>query len=139
MIVLTLIPFIGRFFMFILKDPDLAKNLGVISPKAQIVGKADWPSYFSLLSQAISIGGLFAFGLISSWIFGREYSDRTIKDLLALPISRNTIILAKYIVIVLWSLFLTTFVLVLSLLVGWLISLPALSNDLLINAIKIYL
>lgn len=139
MIVLTLIPFIGGFFMFILKDPELAKNLGIISAKAQIVGDANWPSYFSLLSQAISIGGLFAFGFVTSWIFGREYSDRTVKDLLALPISRNTIVLSKYIIVVLWCLFLSIFVLLLSLFVGKIVNLPDWSNTLLIKAIRIYI
>ena len=93
---LMLVPFIGGFFMFILKDPQLAKNLGFISAKANIMGSADWISYMSLLSQAIAIGGLVVFGFITSWIFGREYSDRTIKDLLALPISRTTIVISKF-------------------------------------------
>lgn len=83
---LTLVPFVGGFFMFVLKDPSLAQSLGFISAKAQIMGTADWPSYLSLLTQAITIGGIAVFGFVTSWIFGREYSDRTIKDLLALPI-----------------------------------------------------
>jgi ABC-2 type transport system permease protein len=37
-----------------------------------------------MLAQGIAIGGLFVFGFIMSWIFGREYTDRTMKDLLAL-------------------------------------------------------
>ena len=73
-----MIPFVGWLFMFILKDPELAQKMGVISAKAHIMGTADWPSYLGLLSQAIAVGGLFIFGFITSWVFGREYSDRTI-------------------------------------------------------------
>lgn len=139
MVIITLIPFFGGFFMFILKDPHLAESLGFISGKAQIMGNADWPSYFSLLSQAISIGGLFAFGFITSWIFGREYSDRTIKDLLALPISRNIIVISKFIITVLWCLFLSVFVLILALIVGGIVNLPGMSTSLLIEGIRIYI
>lgn len=139
MLALTLIPFIGGFFMFVLKDPSLAESLGFISAKAQIIGMADWSSYFSLLSQAIAIGGLFAFGFITSWIFGREYSDRTIKDLLALPISRNVIVFSKFIITVLWCLILSIYVLILGLMVGNIVDIPGMSTSLLKEGIIVYI
>lgn len=135
---LMLVPFVGGFFMFILKNPDLAQKLGFISGKAQIMGSADWPSYLSLLAQAISIGGLIVFGFIASWIFGREYSDRTIKDLLALPISRTFIVISKFMVVVLWSIILTFFVFVLGLIVGKVIDIPEWSIDILIKGTFVY-
>jgi ABC-2 type transport system permease protein len=79
----SLAPFAGGFFMIVMKDPDLARRLGMISAKAQIVaGAADWPTYLGLLAQATAIGGFILFSFISSWVFGREYADQTIKDLL---------------------------------------------------------
>ena len=48
---------------------------------------ADWNSYFGILTQSIGVGGVLIFGFVASWIFGREYSDGTAKDLLALPTS----------------------------------------------------
>ena len=79
----------GGFFMIVMKDPDLARRLGLISAKAQIVaGSADWPTYLGMLAQATAIGGIMLFGLIGSWVFGREYSDHTLKDLaLTEPVS----------------------------------------------------
>lgn len=139
MLALTLVPFIGGFFMFILKDPSLAQKLGFISAKAHIMGTADWTSYFSLLSQAIAVGGLLVFGFITSWIFGREYSDRTIKDLLALPISRNIIVFSKFIVAVLWCLILSIFVLILGLIVGKVVDIPGWSSDIMIRGILIFI
>src|SRR5690554_2106121 len=124
LLALMLVPFVGGFFMFVMKDPGLAQNLGLISTKAHIVGTADWPSYFSLLAQAIAIGGLIVFGFVTSWVFGREYSDRTINDLIALPISRNIIVLSKFIIIALWSLVLSIFVFALGLAVGKAVDMP---------------
>lgn len=138
MLVLLLIPFVGGFFMFVLKDPDIAKNMGLVSAKAQLVGTADWPSFLSLLAQAISIGGLIVFGFVTSWVFGREYSDRTIKDLLALPIARSAIVLAKFIVTYTWSLVLSIYVFVIGFLVGILIDMPGFSYDSFMKGVLLY-
>lgn len=40
--------------------------------------------------------GLMGFGILSSWVFGREYQDQTFKDLLSLPISRTSLVCAKF-------------------------------------------
>lgn len=133
------VPFMGGFFMFILKDPDLARRLGFISAKAHLMGTADWPSYLFLLAQAVAIGGIFVFGFATAWIFGREYSDRTINDLLALPVSRGAIVMAKFIVVLAWSFALSLLVLGLGLLVGGLVGIPEFSLQLLGRGIGIYL
>ena len=89
----ALAPLAGGFVMIVLKDPELARRAGLISTKAQIVaGSADWQTYLALLAQATGIGGFILFSLIGSWVFGREYADHTIKDLLALPVSRSAIV-----------------------------------------------
>jgi ABC-2 type transport system permease protein len=120
-----MLPLVGGFFMIILKDPEMARRAGLISAKAQLLtGTADWPTFLSFLSQASAIGGIFIFGLIASWVFGREYSDRTIKDLLALPTSRSAIVLAKFAVILLWTVALTGLVFLIGLAVGLALALP---------------
>lgn len=121
----SLAPLAGGFFMIIIKDPDLARRMGMISAKAQIVaGSADWQTYLGVLAQATAIGGVMLFGLIGSWVFGREYSDRTIKDLLALPTPRSTIVLAKFVVFVLWSTMLMVAIYLLGLATGAAVALP---------------
>lgn len=104
-----LFPLALGFFMIVLKDPELARRYWLISAKAQIVvGRAaDWPTYLRLLALSSAMGGFLLFSLIASWVFGREYSDRTVKDLLALPTSRSAIVLAKLVVVALWSAVLT--------------------------------
>lgn len=104
----AMVPLAGGFFMIVLKDPDMARRVGLISTKAQLtMGGADWPSYLRFLTLAVGAGGIILFGLIAAWVFGREYSDRTVKDLLALPTSRSAIVLSKCIVVAAWSAALT--------------------------------
>lgn len=121
----SVLPLVGGFFMIVLKDPELARRAGLISAKAQILaGVADWPTYLELLAQGTAIGGIMLFGIIASWVFGREYSDRTVKDLLALPTPRFAIVLAKFGVVILWSAVLTGMVYLLGLGVGRAVGLP---------------
>lgn len=125
----SLAPFAGGFFMIVLKDPEMAKRMGMISAKAQIVaGVADWPTYLGILSQATAIGGVILFSFICSWVFGREYSDRTIRNLLALPTPRYTIVLAKFSLVLLWSSMLMVIIYFIGLGVGAVIELPLASQ-----------
>ena len=59
-----------------------------------------------------------------SWVFGREFADGTLKDLLAVPVSRVTILMAKYIVVALWCIAVTIMVIIVGLVLGALIGLP---------------
>lgn len=121
----SLAPLMGGLFMMILKDPDWARRFGLITAKAQITaGTADWPTYLGLLIQAVAVGGLIVFGLVAIWVFGREYSDRTVTDLLALPTSCGAIVAAKFIVLAAWSAVLTVLVYALGLGIGASVGLP---------------
>ncbi|HET8843643.1 MAG TPA: ABC transporter permease [Ktedonobacteraceae bacterium] len=107
------------FFMFIYKYPTFARSVGLISTKANLAGgTATWPYYLGILSQATAIGGLLLFSLVESWVFGREFADGTLKDLLAVPVARATLLLAKFLVVILWSLLLTLMLFLVSLLLG---------------------
>ena len=120
-----LVPLMGGFFMVILQDPEFAKQVGLISAKAQLLaGVADWPTFLELLDQATAIGGLILFSLIGSWGFGREYSDHTVKDLLALPTSRSVIVLAKFVVIAVWSIVLIAMIYLVGIGVATSVALP---------------
>jgi ABC-2 type transport system permease protein len=107
------------FFMFIYKYPTFARSISLISAKANLAGgAAAWPYYLDLLGRAIAIGGILLFSLVESWVFGREFADGTLKDLLAVPISRAMLLLAKFIVVVLWSLLLTVMLFLVCFLLG---------------------
>lgn len=128
----SMMPLAGGLFMIILKDPEAAKSLGLITTKAQLLtGTADWPAFFGFLAQAVAAGGMILFSIITIWVFGREFSDRTVKELLALPTSRETIVTAKFIVVAVWSLAITSLVFGISLIVGRLVVIPGWSEILL--------
>ena len=131
----SFVPLVGGLFMIILKDPQAARSMGLISAKAQLVaGVADWSTFFSILAQAVAVGGGILFAVITAWVFGREFSDRTAKELLALPTSREAMVAAKFLVIVAWTLFLTVWILLIGLVVGKLVVIPGWSEELLRNA-----
>ncbi len=127
------------FMMFIMKDPESAKKYGLIGTKAAITaGKADWMNYHMMLVQVTAIAGLLGFGFVTIWIFGREYSDHTVKDLLALPVARHTIVLSKFIAASIWCLLLAAIIFPFWLLTGQLLSLPGWNPVVLVGWIADY-
>ena len=123
--------------MLILKDPAQAQSLGLISTKARLTaGTADWPAYFGLLAQAVAAGGSVLFALITTWVFGREFADRTAKELLAVPTPRWATVAAKLTVVALWSLALAVLVFVVGLAVGAAVNIPGWSPELALGALR---
>jgi len=121
----TVAAVVGGFFMFVLQDPDRARSLGLLGAKAQFAGgTADWAGYLAFTAQIAAVGGLLVFGLVVIWLFGREFSDGTAKDLLALPTSRAAVVAAKLLVALGWCLLLAAQLVALSLLFGTLLGLP---------------
>jgi ABC-2 type transport system permease protein len=120
-----MMPLIGALLIFIYKDPQLARQLGLLGTKANlVVGSADWPGYLTLMVEFTALGGFFFFCLAISWTFGREFTDGTLKDLLAVPVPRFDIILAKFIVVALWCAALIAETYIVGLILGAVIQLP---------------
>lgn len=132
----SVVPLVGGLFMIILKDPEAAKSMGLISAKAQLTaGTAEWSTLFNMLSQATAVGGAIIFAIVTAWVFGREFSDRTAKEFLALPTSREAIVAAKFVLIALWTFALTVLILILGLIVGNNVDIPGWSMGLLQSSI----
>lgn len=130
----ALFPLAGGFFLIILKDPEFARKVGLIGAKAQLtMGTADWPTYLNFLAMGTAVGGIIIFTLIGSWVFGREYSDHTVKDLLALPTSRSSVVLAKYVVIAAWSALLAAMIFPIALVVGTALRLPQVPSQVIVQ------
>jgi ABC-2 type transport system permease protein len=127
----TLAPLMDGLFMFIMKDPARAREMGLLSVKAQLaMSTADWTTFFGVLTQAIAIGGVIVFSIVTAWVFGREFSDRTAKDLMALPTSREKIVTAKLIIISAWVFTTTLWIYLIGLIVGSLVDIPGWTNEL---------
>ncbi|RXZ67799.1 ABC transporter permease [Agromyces albus] len=68
------------------------------------IGELDgWARLVGVVVQVTAAGGLGAFGVALSWMFGREFADGTVSALFALPVSRPTIALAKLTVFGVWA------------------------------------
>jgi ABC-2 type transport system permease protein len=62
-----------------------------------------WDSFMRLGPQMMaSWWGILIFGLATSYLFGREFFDGTAKNMLTLPIRRETFVVAKFVVLALW-------------------------------------
>jgi ABC-2 type transport system permease protein len=114
------------FIIFVSRNPQLAQKLGLVSAKANLMAyaAANWTLYLGLLSQMVSAGGFILFCLIISWVFGREFADGTLKDMLAVPVHRSSILLAKFIVVTVWSVMLALFLFVVGVGMGTIMDLP---------------
>ena len=117
------------FLIFVARNPEISHKLGLVSAKADLVAYSatDWPTYMGLSGLMVAAGGFFLFILAISWVFGREFVDGTVKDILAVPIGRSSIILAKFIVVTAWSAVLTLIILIVNLFMGAIIGLPGIS------------
>jgi ABC-2 type transport system permease protein len=124
--------------MYVAMHPEIAGRSATISAKTSAVGNADWPSFLYLLVQIVLAMGPIGFGMVTAWVFGREYSDRVIKDLLALPVSRTVIVASKFIVILIWCTILAALLFITGLLAGLAVGMPGWSARIAIHACTIF-
>ena len=121
----AILPLVDGLFMLILKDPERARAMGLISAKAQLTaGAADWPTFFQVLLMGTAVGGAILFAFIPTWVFGREFADHTVKELLALPTRREASVAAKFTLIAVWMLLITLLIFILGLGIGALSGIP---------------
>jgi ABC-2 type transport system permease protein len=126
--------------MFVQKYPDVSARLGMIGDKASMLrfGEPNWKNYFRLLIEGMAGVGLVGMGFVTTWIFGREFSDHTVKDILALPVSRVYIVLSKFTMVVLWSVLLSAVYFIFGLLFGLWVDLPGISAGIIYQNGKIF-
>ncbi|MFM9278042.1 ABC transporter permease [Paenibacillus jiagnxiensis] len=112
--------------------------LFVMAVVSQEVGQPDWHSYLSGAVYRFTILGSIGFGFLTSWLFGREYADRTLKDLLALPVSRLNIVLAKYAAVLVSCVLISVVLFVYVLGLGMIVGLPGFSADMIWQAFGVF-
>jgi ABC-2 type transport system permease protein len=105
-------PLGGGLFMWIAREPERAQRMGLLGTKASLVGlDASWAGYFAMLTQMIGIVGGLVLAVIAAYVFGREYTEGTAKNMLALPVPRPWFVFAKLGVAAVWWLVLVVAVL----------------------------
>ena len=117
------LPLAIGLMILISRNPEISRKLGVVSAKADLIAfsATDWPAFMVLIGQILAAAGFFLFVVILSWVFGREFSDGTVKDMLAVPVPRSTILLSKFVVYAGWAAAMTVLILVTSVVMGLLV------------------
>jgi ABC-2 type transport system permease protein len=122
-IAFSIVPVMSGVFMLVMQNPQATANF--LNTKMEAMRfSADWESLFMILTMGMGIGGIIIFGFIVSWIFGREYSEHTVKDLLSLPTSKSSILNAKFLLYCLWSFALAIVNVILGMAIGVVLRLP---------------
>jgi ABC-2 type transport system permease protein len=78
-------------------NPDIVAKLG---PTASLPG---WEGLIAVVVQITAAAAVLAYGVVLSWLVGREFADGTITGLFAIPVSRTATVLAKLLIHLLWT------------------------------------
>jgi ABC-2 type transport system permease protein len=133
---LSMGPLAMALFMWIVREPGRAAQLGLLGTKANLSGlEATWPSYLSAITLIVGVGGMVLLAFIVAYLFGREYSDATAKNMLALPVQRHLFAIAKLVVAAVWWLVLVVAALAESFAVGYALGLPGFSPELAVSSV----
>lgn len=67
-----------------------------------LADKEGWEQLNGMVAMISAPAALLGFGVVLSWMIGREFADETISGLFALPITRAQIVMAKLVVFWCW-------------------------------------
>jgi ABC-2 type transport system permease protein len=104
-------------------DPELAAKLGPLTDPG------GWEGYLATAAQVTAAASLLGFGVVLSWLFGREFADGTIGGLFALPVRRSTIAAAKLVVYFVWAIVAGAALVIALVVFGWAFGLGPLPAD----------
>ena len=124
----------SKIFLLSLMGAILAPLLMFIAVTAFDEGHS-----FEALSTNVNMymSAMFAvliFAIIISYLFGREYSEHTLKTMLTIPISREKFLISKYIMFLVWIVILTVVTSLSTLIFGFIAGLEGLTLKLIITS-----
>jgi len=114
--------------MAIKKNPLDARRFGLLNEKSRLLGgAADWPTFLGLIGQMMGAVGGIAFTVVTAWVFGREFTDRTCRIMLATSTRRSATVSAKLAVAAMWCLLLAAWAVAVAFVAGAVVGMPGLS------------
>ena len=99
----------------------------------------NWDLYLADVLKNFSSLLIIGFAFTTCWIFGREYTDKTINDLLVKPIPKLCISISKFIVIFLWNSLLTIIMFTVVVLIGAYVGLIGSRASLILNYFLVFM
>ncbi|GIP22071.1 ABC transporter permease [Paenibacillus sp. J22TS3] len=96
-------------------------------------------SFYNTNLYVIVLIGVLLYGIITSFLFHREYTEDTLKSLLTIPVSRVSLILSKMVMLFIWILVLTLTAWGLTLILGLIGGFEDLSAELLLRTLIQYI
>ena len=97
-----------------------------------------WAFYLSETLDSFFGILIVGFSFTTCWVFGREYTDKTINDLLVKPISKLRIACSKFTVILMWNILLTVLMFTVVVLVGVYIGLTGSATTLILHYFLVF-
>jgi ABC-2 type transport system permease protein len=127
------------FLMLVARHPEIAGNSEVLNMKASMISNPNWSTFYWLLLQMVLTVGSIGPAIVTIWVFGREYADRVIKDILVLPVSRLNIVFAKFVIVFFWSLLLLLLLYVFGIITGLLVNLDGWDREIFHQKTVVYI
>jgi ABC-2 type transport system permease protein len=78
-------------------------NAQVAAKVGPLADEEGWTLLVGVVSMIAAPGCLLGFGVVLSWMVGREFADGTVSGLFGLPVSRRTLAAAKLGAFVVWA------------------------------------
>jgi ABC-2 type transport system permease protein len=100
-------------------------NAAVIAKLGPAAALTGWDGLVAVVLQITAAAAVLAFGVVLSWLVGREFADGTVTGLFALPVSRPTIVTAKLAIYLMWTVGVGIAMLAATGTVGLMLGLPA--------------
>jgi ABC-2 type transport system permease protein len=100
---------------------------------------AGWEPYLTDLLGSVTALLVIGFSFTACWVFGREYTDKTISELLVKPVSKLYVVLSKFIIIFLWDVLLAFFMFAVVFIMGILIGLSGGTGLLIMNRLLVFM
>ncbi|XEC94881.1 ABC transporter permease [Paenibacillus tarimensis] len=92
--------------------------------------------FFDSNLYTVLLVGVPLYGVVTAYLFNREYTEDTLKNLLTIPVSRTSIMLSKMLLLFLWIMLLTLVAWGLTLLLGVLGQFEGLSTLLIVDSLR---
>lgn len=90
----------------------------ILAQLGDVADQTGWERLGAVAAQITAAAGLLGFGVVTAWVVGREFSDRTIGGLFAIPVARATIARAKLVVTAAWVILIAGVLVAVVLIVG---------------------